>query len=147
MLETPNLEDKTPLMQATERADLHVVQFLCTLGAKTNTQSLIGHRTALMIALFYAFIDIAQYLLEKNANIHLRDINDRTALHYAIDGDNLDAVKFALKHRAEINARDDKGWTPLLRAGNQMKHEIFSYVWCFIRMHLLQLFWKYKTTS
>ncbi|XP_075215308.1 uncharacterized protein LOC142321197 [Lycorma delicatula] len=38
-----------------------------------------------------------------------------TALHYAVDNSQKELINFALECRANIEERDNNGWTPLLR--------------------------------
>lgn len=40
-----------------------------------------------------------------------------TALHYAVDGSQMEAVELALDLGADIEAKDIEGWTPLMRGG------------------------------
>lgn len=40
-----------------------------------------------------------------------------TALHYAVDNSQKELINFALECRANIEERDNNGWTPLLRGG------------------------------
>lgn len=47
--------------------------------------------------------------------------NFKTALHYAVDGSQNDAVKMLLEEKwSDINSKDSKGWTPLMRAGKNV---------------------------
>lgn len=44
--------------------------------------------------------------------------NSKIALHYAVDGSQINAVKMLLERKwSSVNAIDSKGWTPLMRAG------------------------------
>lgn len=48
--------------------------------------------------------------------------NSKTALHYAVDGSQNDAVKMLLEANwSDVNSVDSKGWTPLMRAGIYLK--------------------------
>lgn len=117
MLEIPNTEGKTPLIQAIEKGDHQLVTFLITLGANINCAIPRTNRTPLMIALFHGRIEIVNTLIEKGANPDLTDINGLNALHYAVDANDLSSVETALLYVPNVDCPDNKGWTPLLRAG------------------------------
>lgn len=70
-----------------------------------------------MMSLFYGHLKIAQFLVDKGANINLKDVNGLTALHYAVDSNILASVEFILMRISDVNVQDNQGWTPVLRAG------------------------------
>lgn len=117
LLETENKEGKTPLIQAIESGNLQMVTFLLNLGANANTATLITKRTPLMVALFNNNIQISNLLIDKGANLSARDCNCLTGLHHAVDSGIYENVELCLNHEFDVNARDNQGWTPLLRAG------------------------------
>lgn len=43
--------------------------------------------------------------------------NGCTALHYAVDGSEMETVEMALDEGADIEAKDVEQWTPLMRGG------------------------------
>ena len=47
----------------------------------------------------------------------MHDKGGSTPLHWAMDGGNLDLIKWMLKDGADVAATDINGWTPLLRTG------------------------------
>jgi ankyrin repeat protein/Pyruvate/2-oxoacid:ferredoxin oxidoreductase delta subunit len=49
-------------------------------------------------------------------DVNVRDGDNRTALHYACDANNLDAIKFLIKSGADLDARDNNNQSPLHRA-------------------------------
>lgn len=68
-----------------------------------------------------------QYLSFLKINIYLFNIfflgnyrNFKTALHYAVDGSQNNAVKMLLEGKwSDVNSMDSKGWTPIMRAGTK----------------------------
>ncbi|CAN5675558.1 ankyrin repeat domain-containing protein [soil metagenome] len=52
-------------------------------------------------------------LIELGANIHHRDTNGATPLHFAADGKNLAAVELLMARGAEVDALDDRDLTPM----------------------------------
>ncbi|KAJ8978030.1 hypothetical protein NQ317_013558 [Molorchus minor] len=117
LLETENKENKTPLIQAVESGDPQIVQLLIILGANINNPLQYNKRTALMVAVYRNRLQIASTLIEKGADIHATDVNGLNVLHYAVDSNHIDNVKFALQAGICVNSRDNQGWTPLVRAG------------------------------
>lgn len=117
LLEIENKELKTPLIQVIERGNIQMVQFLLNMGANPNTSTLIGGRTPIMIALFHGYIQIASLLVDKGASLTAIDVNNMTPIHYAVDSNNISSIKFCILQECNVNVQDNKGWTPLLRAG------------------------------
>lgn len=118
LLETPNKDNKTPLVYAVEIDDHMLISLLISLGANVNHQCAITKRTPLMIAVYNGHLQVANALLDKGADVTLKDCNGLNVLHYAVDSNDLDAVKFVLEQNVDINERDDGGCSSLLRAGN-----------------------------
>lgn len=86
-------------------------------GADVNLPNLFTRITPLMTAAYHGHDDIIRILARNDADFTLKDINSKTALHYAVDGSHNDAVKMLLEGNwGDVNSVDSKGWTPLMRA-------------------------------
>ncbi len=75
--------------------------------------------TPLHIAVFHKNANLVALLLEKGADPNLPVApsgNEGTALNMAISGGGAELVELLLKHKADVNARDRNGNTPLVRA-------------------------------
>jgi ankyrin repeat protein len=59
---------------------------------------------------------VVQALLQDGADIHERDNDGMTALHWAVVAHHPEAVKALLAAGADVNAVDHFGYTPLLYA-------------------------------
>lgn len=103
---------------------LQMAKMLIEAGAKvdaagTEDGDLPGW-TPLHIAVFHKRPEIAALLLEKSADPNLflpaQLGNERTALNIAMSGGVSEIVELLLTHKADVNARDHNGDTPLLRA-------------------------------
>ncbi|KAI4461909.1 ankyrin repeat ph and sec7 domain containing protein secg-related [Holotrichia oblita] len=116
LLELENKDNKTPLIIVAEIGDLSMASLLITLGANVNSQLMGSKRTPLMVSLFHNNLQISALLLDKGADISLKDCNGLTCMHYAIDSGNLETVQFIVEHGIDVNVADNKGWTGLLRA-------------------------------
>jgi hypothetical protein len=71
------------LIQAVIRADLRQVTDLLDHGYDIETQEPENNRTGLMFAALLNYSEILQLLLDRGANIAVRDKSGRTALHFA----------------------------------------------------------------
>lgn len=111
--------DSTALIDAVDCGNVEIVKYLVENGADMENMNNIWGNTALMkIANAVCVkseicIEIAQYLLDKGANINAKTRNGWTALMYASDYGYLDMVKFLVKNGADINAITDEGYTAL----------------------------------
>ena len=59
---------------------------------------------------------VASLLLEREADIHSRDNNERTALHFACTNGRTAVASLLLERGADIHSRTNNGWTALHRA-------------------------------
>lgn len=62
------------------------------------------------------YIEESRRLLAQGADVNLRDLGGRTALHWAVDagiGGSVETVRALLEAGADVNAQDNIGWTPL----------------------------------
>ncbi|XP_044271132.1 fibronectin type 3 and ankyrin repeat domains 1 protein [Tribolium madens] len=116
LLEVENKYMKTPLVQAIEKNDPTLVNFLITLGANINTPAFYTKKSPLAIAVSLGHLSVAHLLVDKGCDTNTTDINGLTLLHHAVDSDNIESVKFALKIGLCVDAKDCNGWTPLMRA-------------------------------
>ena len=111
--------DSTALIDAVDCGNVEIVKYLVENGADMENMNNIWGNTALMkIANAVCVeseicIEIAQYLLDKGANINAKTRNGWTALMYASSYGYLDMVKFLVKNGANINTITDEGYTAL----------------------------------
>lgn len=85
--------------------------------------------TVLGAAACLGHIEIVQYLLEEGAPVNFRDpCTGRSALHWAIVGDQYQMCKLLIKHGADINSEDKENVTPLLRATIGRKLDIVKLI-------------------
>ena len=75
-----------------------------------------GGRTLLMEATIWKNHELMEVLLRGGANVNKRDKRDWTALHFAVQEDDLIATKMLVEAGAEVNAQDDYGNNVVLRS-------------------------------
>jgi ankyrin repeat protein len=134
----PNSEHGTPLLRAVERHDPQLMCFFLEAGADVNAATSWG-QTALMEAAENSFAEGVRLLLVAKANIDASDENGRTALFHAaapegftayelqqkyrhnfgyVESDSVEVLQMLVRAKADINARDKQGMTPLMLAAS-----------------------------
>jgi len=83
------------------------------LGADVNYSEKQGD-TVLMMASWFGKLDIVKLLIERKANIHLKNDNEQNALHYASMRGHVKIVKLLLAKGAGLEDEDNKGYTPIV---------------------------------
>lgn len=126
----PSLGDSLPLHAVAERGFIGVAEVL--LANKTEVNALRNGKTALHIAIEERNLQIAELLLKNGADVnigydrewkgnstfggsplyHLGNL-DGTPLHFAVQGQNVEAARMLLAKNADANARSGAGLTPL----------------------------------
>ena len=71
-----------------------------------------------MIAAFYGKLEYIKHLRRYGAEYGLRDKAGLSAIHYAVDGGNVQAIEWMILDGADVNAKDNNGWTPLIRSAS-----------------------------
>ena len=105
----------TPLCSAIHRGDLAVVRKLIAHGAIVNLQtSLKDYDTPLHIAITASYLDIAQELLDRGANINAIGMDSlHTPLQVAIDLNNIGMINLLLNRGVDVNLAHESSIHPL----------------------------------
>jgi ankyrin repeat protein len=120
------------LIAAILRLDLPQVEAILANGADVNAFVPDGgyQSTALMFAVYSDALEIVEAVLRYKPNLELRTKNEsRTALHQAVaraERLRVDIVEVLIKAGANVDATDEKGWTPLHIAAWDGKAELIS---------------------
>ncbi|KAH8354542.1 hypothetical protein KR084_000907, partial [Drosophila pseudotakahashii] len=105
-----------PLANAIIQDEMCIIDVLLSAGCSVHLGNPGSGRTPLHLAFYYGHLPSARILLNKKAHLEATDTNGMTPSHCAVDGNQLEMVKFALEVGANAEARDFCGWTLLMRA-------------------------------
>jgi serine/threonine-protein phosphatase 6 regulatory ankyrin repeat subunit A len=86
-----------------------------TLGAEL-IQTICNGESLIVCATLLGYKEIAQFLLENDADVNLQDEDGCTALHYASLVGHINIVELLLKYGANVNHQDNDGCTALICA-------------------------------
>jgi ankyrin repeat protein len=106
------IQDRTPLMQAVERADLSRVEALLKEGVDVDAQTSTGI-TALHLASSKGYAQIVELLLEYKATVDIPSHRGNTALHAAAWNAHSEVVELLLKAKAKPSCQTSSEETAL----------------------------------
>jgi hypothetical protein len=76
-------------------------------------------------------IEIAEALIDRGVNVNKPDVTGRTALHWAVDNEQLELVRLLLLNKADPNAYTQAGLPvlvyPVLRSQDALKHLLYQH--------------------
>ena len=92
--------------------------------------------TTLMIASYYGYADLVNALIKNNADVNLKNKRNYTALLYAADvwarqgigiyDSNYNVAELLVNAKADVNAVNNYGWSPLFFAADNSNSDIVS---------------------
>ncbi|EHS53960.1 Ankyrin [Rhizobium sp. PDO1-076] len=116
-LATPDSAGEPPLLLAALAGHADVTAFLLERGADIETRNR-GGLTALHAAAYAGKLDVVMLLVSKGASINDdRNFYRMSPLHAAAEEGHGDVVAFLLANKADIEAKERNGITPLSQAG------------------------------
>ncbi|XP_066549225.1 fibronectin type 3 and ankyrin repeat domains 1 protein [Amia ocellicauda] len=114
-VDVPDKLGFTPLMVASQKGYLRLVQVLVEHGAEVNLTSGSG-KDSLMLACFAGHLDVIECLRKHGATWKARDLGGCTALHTAVDGGHLAVIRYMINSGCEVDVKGAiSKWTPLMR--------------------------------
>ena len=69
---------------------------------------------------------MVRFLLKKGVDVNARDNDDFTALHAAIESENIEIIKMLLEAGADINAKNKFGNSPLMICNLATNKDVFE---------------------
>ena len=105
-------EGNTPLNFAIETGKEAIANHLIDFGAEANVKNNIGHDT-IALSILNNYNELSEKLIKKGVSIYNRYLNGKTLLHLACENDNMNAVKYLLNKKFDVNVNDNLGKTPL----------------------------------
>ncbi|TMW63803.1 hypothetical protein Poli38472_002744 [Pythium oligandrum] len=120
---TPNIvnaDGRTPLIEAVDRGDGQIVNYLLQFKADVLFRELKHHQTALHLAVrkgHYAIVMELCKVQDARDLVLLTDRNDNNALHFAVSRDRKNGprlVDYLIKHGAEVDKVNARFQTPLV---------------------------------
>ncbi|CAG9821966.1 unnamed protein product [Phaedon cochleariae] len=115
----------TPVRSACFMTHFEIVKYLVEHGADINRPNYNGG-TCLINSVQSA--NLCDFLLKNNADVNARDIQNKTALHYAIQEHRLETTRLLLKSGANYNAKSRYGDDALQMACLKGATRIFEYL-------------------
>lgn len=115
----------TAVRSACFMTNFEVVQFLIESGANFKKPNYNGGSCLINSV---QSIELCKYLLLKGADVNARDIQNKTALHYAIQEYRLETTKLLIEHGANVFLKSRYGDDALQTACLKGSHEIFEYL-------------------
>jgi len=116
----PNARDRdgfTPLMIASIRGSVEVVQVLINVGADVNAANPFTEATPLNMAILGRKPRVLETLVASGVNVNAADSLGRTALHKVVEQGDMELLKPLLAAPAsDPNVKDKLGRTPLMSA-------------------------------
>ncbi|XP_030370417.1 fibronectin type 3 and ankyrin repeat domains protein 1 [Scaptodrosophila lebanonensis] len=116
LIDYPGPNGFLPLANAITQGEMCIIDVLLSAGCSVHVGNPSCHTTPLHLAFYHGHLQSARILLNKKAQLEAVDFNGMTPAHSAVDGNQLEMLKFALESGSNLEARDRCGWTLLLRA-------------------------------
>lgn len=117
-VDTVDSRKQTPLHFALTRRRPEIIKSILSKTENVNQQDGRQKATYLMYAIMFqnGNLDLIKTMLQKGADVNLKNSSDQTALHIACYRNQLEAAKAMIAAGAELGLQDNKANTPLLAA-------------------------------
>uniref|UniRef100_A0A6P7GCT2 Serine/threonine-protein phosphatase 6 regulatory ankyrin repeat subunit C-like n=1 Tax=Diabrotica virgifera virgifera TaxID=50390 RepID=A0A6P7GCT2_DIAVI len=102
-----------PILFAVEVGNREIVKYYLENGIDVDVKLGKNEMTPLHIAASRGYIKLVDYLLLNNANVHLKDLQNRSSIHHAVISGKVKIVHDIIEKGVNINDGDIFKWTPL----------------------------------
>ncbi|KAK0668609.1 ankyrin repeat-containing domain protein, partial [Cercophora samala] len=106
----------SPFTLACDKGNIELLELLLDHGANINYVNEASAIHGLHVAALSGNLEVAQFLLEKDTDVEIRDKDGWTPLMLAIEGDKPDLAEFLIQKNANVNSEANDGGTALLMA-------------------------------
>jgi ankyrin repeat protein len=106
----------TELFDAIKAEDKERVKFILQDIIDVNVRHKMGFTSLISISSIKGWEDIIQLFIEKGADVEARDLDQKSAIHYAVVFGVAENVDILISNGAQMEITDDQGWTPLHHA-------------------------------
>lgn len=110
------IEDYKPVFADASAGNIDAVRRAVATDPSVLTAREWDDATLLHLAVGQNHKELAEFLLDKGADVNALTQDHLTPLHMAAQNGNLEIVQLLLSRKAKLDAVDSKGWTPLDRA-------------------------------
>ena len=119
----------TPLRLALQLGNLQIASDLIEAGAHVDAKGYDGGLTALYYEVRSVHLDAIRLLIEKGADVNVRDSEGASLLDDAVWTGSVDTVALLLAHGARLNEPDpETGATPINEAAYRGNSEVVQYL-------------------
>ena len=106
------------LWECASKGHRKLLEFMLNCGTDVNAiikvpENILGKSTLLHIASFCCQVEVVRLLLDRRADINIRNANNDTALHCAAHLDSVDIIKLLLDKGISVNVTNTQQNTPL----------------------------------
>ena len=106
------------LWECASKGHTELLEFMLNCGTKVNAvvevpENLQEKSTLLHIASLCGQVEVVRLLLDRRADINIRNANKDTALHFAAHLESVDIIKLLLDKEISVNAKNTQQNTPL----------------------------------
>jgi hypothetical protein len=106
----------TWLFMAANMGNKGLVKTLLENEADPNAKEKYQHFAPLHVAVQHGYGEVVELLIDKNADINIKNISGTTPLYVAAFHDRIEMAALLLNHGADINSKTEDGATPLFIA-------------------------------
>ena len=113
----------SPLLRVAEQGKMDRVDLLVDYGARVNQRCPDGETALMKIIKRDASRFMVRRMINAGASVRVRDNQGRSPLHLAASKEREDIARILIDRRAEVDAADDSGITPLMEAAAENRNK------------------------